>query len=261
MPRLLELFCGTKSVGRAFEAAGWEVVSLDIVSKFEPTILCDIRRRREPGRRAAEDPPVHGAPSPAAAATRGKTAAISGCAARASADGGAVREGQPAVARAALQRSCAVRQDRTCGHGRACGAAEHSGLDRSGPSEPRSLEQVHFSVGCCHSTPKRAKRGSGPVFLIFCSTKLKGSEFFFVFAGFFGGAKLGINFFGAGRAPRRPCRRASPAGRLQVDEQVRHRAVQSLEGEPSKVAQAGADTTQWHLGHALGREAMKLCRR
>ena len=29
--------------GRTFEAAGWEVVSLDIVSKFEPTILCDIR--------------------------------------------------------------------------------------------------------------------------------------------------------------------------------------------------------------------------
>ena len=43
MPRLLELFCGTKSVGRAFEAAGCEVVSLDIVSKFESTILCDIR--------------------------------------------------------------------------------------------------------------------------------------------------------------------------------------------------------------------------
>ena len=43
MPRLLELFCGTKSVGRAFEAAGWEVVSLDIVLKFEPTILRDIR--------------------------------------------------------------------------------------------------------------------------------------------------------------------------------------------------------------------------
>ena len=37
MPRLLELFCGT------IEAAGWEVVSLDIVLKFEPTILCDIR--------------------------------------------------------------------------------------------------------------------------------------------------------------------------------------------------------------------------
>ena len=29
--------------GRAFEAAGWEVISLDIVSKFEPTILCDVR--------------------------------------------------------------------------------------------------------------------------------------------------------------------------------------------------------------------------
>ena len=41
----------------------------------------------------------------------------------------------------------------------------------------------------------------------------------------------------------------------QVGEQVRHRAVQSLEGEPSKDARAGADPTQGHLGHALGREA------
>ena len=49
MPRLLELFCGTKSIGRAFEAAGWEVVSLDNVSKFKPTILCDIRSWFVPG--------------------------------------------------------------------------------------------------------------------------------------------------------------------------------------------------------------------
>ena len=34
----------------------------------------------------------------------------------------------------------------------------------------------------------------------------------------------------------------------QMNEQVRHRAVQALEGEPDKVARAGADTTQRHLG-------------
>ena len=37
----------------------------------------------------------------------------------------------------------------------------------------------------------------------------------------------------------------------QIYEQVRHRAVQALEGEPGKVARAGADTTP----------AMKLWRR
>ena len=44
----------------------------------------------------------------------------------------------------------------------------------------------------------------------------------------------------------------------QMNEQVRHRAVQALEGEP------GADTTQRHLGHALGGKAgneVKLWRR
>ena len=62
MPRLLELFCGTKSVGRAFEAAGWEVVSLDIVSKFEPTILCDIRSWDVSGslRHGLGQPRLHG---------------------------------------------------------------------------------------------------------------------------------------------------------------------------------------------------------
>ena len=39
----------------------------------------------------------------------------------------------------------------------------------------------------------------------------------------------------------------------QMSEQVRHRAVQAL--EPGKVARAGADTTQRHLGHALGGKA------
>ena len=41
----------------------------------------------------------------------------------------------------------------------------------------------------------------------------------------------------------------------QMNEQVRHCAVQALEGEPGKVARAGADTTQRHLGHALGGKA------
>ena len=40
-----------------------------------------------------------------------------------------------------------------------------------------------------------------------------------------------------------------------MDEQVCRRAVQALEGEPGKVARAAADTTQWHLGHALRRKA------
>lgn len=42
MPHLVELFCGTKSVGRAFEAAGWRVTSVDIERKFEPTICKNV---------------------------------------------------------------------------------------------------------------------------------------------------------------------------------------------------------------------------
>ena len=210
MPRLLELFCGTKSVGRAFEAAGWEVVSLDIVSKFEPTttfpphhfdmvwaspvcteyscvLMTRLRRLlegdalvlsaleiiahfdplmwivenpatgllktrpfMEPGGRdllhvrdsvQEADPTVDQHALEAEARPVQARQPLRGVAGRqapprraagAAADGGAVREGQP-ITRAALQRPCCVvRGDCARGHGGACGAAEHSGLDHSG---------------------------------------------------------------------------------------------------------------------------------
>ena len=42
MPRLLELFSGTGSIGKPFKACGWEVVSLDLREDFQPTIVADI---------------------------------------------------------------------------------------------------------------------------------------------------------------------------------------------------------------------------
>ena len=40
MPLLLECFCGTKSVSKVFK--DWEVISVDIQKKYNPTICCDI---------------------------------------------------------------------------------------------------------------------------------------------------------------------------------------------------------------------------
>lgn len=40
--RLLELFSGTGSVGRAFEAAGWDVLSVDLDPKSPADVHCDV---------------------------------------------------------------------------------------------------------------------------------------------------------------------------------------------------------------------------
>ena len=39
--KVLELFCGTKSVGKVCEEKGYEVISLDIEKKFNPSICID----------------------------------------------------------------------------------------------------------------------------------------------------------------------------------------------------------------------------
>jgi hypothetical protein len=41
--RVLELFCGTKSVGKVCREKDWEVISVDIDKKFKPDICCDIK--------------------------------------------------------------------------------------------------------------------------------------------------------------------------------------------------------------------------
>jgi hypothetical protein len=41
--KVLELFCGTKSVGKVCEKLGWEVISVDCNDKCNPTFCCDIK--------------------------------------------------------------------------------------------------------------------------------------------------------------------------------------------------------------------------
>ena len=42
MPVLLELFCGTKSIGKVFDQHGFDIISVDMLSKFEPTICKNV---------------------------------------------------------------------------------------------------------------------------------------------------------------------------------------------------------------------------
>lgn len=40
--KMLDLFCGTKSMAKAFEAAGYETYTVDWEESFEPTLKADI---------------------------------------------------------------------------------------------------------------------------------------------------------------------------------------------------------------------------
>ena len=96
------------------------------------------------------------------------------------------------------------------------------------------------------------KRGTPAFFLVFgAHSKAVGHRalFFAVFAQLQKGHRALVK-----RGNARAGERHQLVGR-QMNEQVRHRAVQALEGEPGKIARAGADTTQRHLGHALGGKA------
>lgn len=42
MPKMLDLFCGTKSMANAFKRAGWETYTVDWSPEFEPTLCCDV---------------------------------------------------------------------------------------------------------------------------------------------------------------------------------------------------------------------------
>ena len=42
MPVLLEPLCGTKSIGKVFDQHGYDVISVDMLDKLEPTICKDV---------------------------------------------------------------------------------------------------------------------------------------------------------------------------------------------------------------------------
>ena len=42
MLHLFEIFCGTKSIGKVFEANGWSTTSVDMDPRFAPTLCCDV---------------------------------------------------------------------------------------------------------------------------------------------------------------------------------------------------------------------------
>ena len=42
MPVLLELFCGTKSISKVFDQHGWDIISVAMLEKFEPTICKNV---------------------------------------------------------------------------------------------------------------------------------------------------------------------------------------------------------------------------
>lgn len=42
MKKLLELYCGTKSVSKVFEKHGWDTYTVDFNRKFKPNLCCDM---------------------------------------------------------------------------------------------------------------------------------------------------------------------------------------------------------------------------
>jgi site-specific DNA-cytosine methylase len=45
--KVLELFCGTKSIGKVFKAGGHQVFSIDIDSSFNPDLTMDITKLKK----------------------------------------------------------------------------------------------------------------------------------------------------------------------------------------------------------------------